>query len=942
MTPPRGRSVIGAALVVSLSVGGGSLPAAVAAVPAVTVKVGRAETFSHLEFVGAQPVSVRRDGSDLVLRFPAVAAPDLAELRADPPPFLKTASAVAAAGGGVELRLTLAEGADVRVGRADGTTYVNLFSAAPAANAPDSTPAPRADPVPQSGAVKLQAELQEGRLLLHFPWRAPLGAAAFRRGDAVWVVFDAKARLDLSEAPKDLAEMGKLEVVPAEHALAIRIAVRPETLASLSADGSTWTLALGESVDAKPAPVKLKPVDASLAAQLPGATGVFWLNDPAVGDRLAVVTALGPAKGAAPSTYVDAAVLPSVQGLAIEPLASDLTVVSDGDVVRIGRPSGLSLSPPSTVAREVASPVMGLPQAAALPGLIDFNGWSQTGPAGFLARYDQLLAAAAEESAKGAAGGVQARLGLARFLVGSELAFEAIGQLDLLAKTTPAMLQDPEFRGLRGAARAIAGRYKDAEADFSFPALAADPASALWRGYIDAKLDNGAAARQSFASGRAALGLFAPKWRSRFARTDAEAALAAGDPGAARNDLLIAAAAPLPPVETDALHLDQARLLEAEGHADQARPLLEDASRSAYGGVAAPALLQATEIDLQSGKLAPEDAIKVLDSLRFRWRGDATELETVRALGRIYLAQGRYRDALEALRAAGRNLPDLPEAAAVQADLASAFKTLFLGGGADGLPPVQALGLFFDFKDLTPIGADGDEMVRKLARRLVDVDLLDQAAELLKYQADNRLDGVPRAEVDTDLALIQLMNHQPEQALDAIDASRSTLLPKELAARRRILQARALAALGRYDAADELLENDGSPDALDTRAEVAWGRRDWKTAAALLDEELGDRWRSAEPLGGLDAGRLLRAGIAYSLAGDESGLARLRERYGKLAATSPQPDSLRVALAGLEPGAYSASDYAKATSDADAFAGWVAAMKTRLMNAPLGGGTAKS
>ena len=32
-----------------------------------------------------------------------------------------------------------------------------------------------------------------------FPWKAPLGAAMFRRGDAVWVVFDAKARLDVAK-----------------------------------------------------------------------------------------------------------------------------------------------------------------------------------------------------------------------------------------------------------------------------------------------------------------------------------------------------------------------------------------------------------------------------------------------------------------------------------------------------------------------------------------------------------------------------------------------------------------------------------------------------------------------------------------------------------------------------------------------------------------------
>src|SRR5436190_869833 len=105
-------------------------------------------------------------------------------------------------------------------------------------------------------------------------------------------------------------------------------------------------------------------------------------------------------------------------------------------------------------------------------------------------------------------------------------------------------------------------------------------------------------------------------------------------------------------------------------------------------------------------------------SLRYRWRGDATELETIRALGQLYLAQGRYREALEALRSAGKRLPDLPEALQLQADLSAAFRTLFLDGSADGLEPIQALALFYDFKELTPLGADGDLMVRKLVRRL--------------------------------------------------------------------------------------------------------------------------------------------------------------------------------------------------------------------------------
>ena len=38
--------------------------------------------------------------------------------------------------------------------------------------------------------------------------------------------------------------------------------------------------------------------------------------------------------------------------------------------------------------------------------------------------------------------------------------------------------------------------------------------------------------------------------------------------------------------------------------------------------------------------------------------------------------------------------------------------------------------MFYEFRELTPIGRRGDEMIRRLADRLVAVDLLDQAGEL--------------------------------------------------------------------------------------------------------------------------------------------------------------------------------------------------------------------
>jgi hypothetical protein len=576
-----------------------------------------------------------------------------------------------------------------------------------------------------------------------------------------------------------------------------------------------------------------------------------------------------------------------------------------------------------------------------MPALIDYDHWPKTGEGGFLPRYNALLdAATAESGNRDRDGPVAARLALARFLVGSELAFEAIGVLNDTARTHPELLENAEFRGLRGAARVMARRYKEADADFSAPVLADDPSSALWRALIAAKQAQWAEVRAQFTKGGEAYALFSPTWRARFARADAEAALKQGDLVGAEARINLALMEKVDPLEELAARLVQARVLEAEGHKDRALRIYAALSGAPLESLSAPALLRATQIRLEQGSITPVQASVVYDNLRYRWRGDATELEAIRALGQLYLVQGRYREALEALRSTGGR-QDLPEAVQLQTDLAAGFRALFLDGMADGLEPVQALALFYDFKELTPLGADGDLMVRKLVRRLVDVDLLPQAAELLKYQADNRLDGVPRAQVSTDLAVIYLMDRKPEQALVAINASRTTVLPAALTAERRLVEARAWTGLGRYDSALEILDKDASKEAQDLRAEITWKQKDWATAGPLFEKALGERFKAAGPLSNEEEGKLLRAGVAYSLAGDTGSLARLQQRYQGFYDQAHNPDALRIALSGEPMGRLSVADFGRVTADNAMFAGWVAKMKDRFRTARAPVGTGK-
>ena len=925
---------------------GAAFAAASASASPMEIRVGQSNGFSRIEFhwKGNVGYTTRRQGDDVIVRFSRDADPDMSRLRVDPPPFLKTAS-LHRQGKILEVVLTLQPGADAKPGQDLDAIFVNLFPK-PAEGPQAPPPAPKVDPLPAGGVVRMEGEIAQGQVLLHFPWKAPLGAAVFRRGESVWLVFDTPAKLDVSKAPAETSMFKGLTVVNGAGYSAVRVASPSLATVKAWADGGTWTLALGPGVQKPAAPIKAERDTDSpapgLRAQVSGATKSLWLDDPVVGDRIAVVTALGPAKGVpGRRSYVDFALLPSAQGLAFEPAVADLNVAVDGEWVRISRPKGLDISTVVAAAGAKGKPVasaLGLPQPAAMPGLVDFAQWSRTGEMGFMARYSQLQNAAADEAGREAAGdraaGLNARMSLARFLVGSELSYEGIGVLNLLMRHHQELAGDPEFRGLRGAARAMAGRYQEAENDFSTPVLADDPASSLWRGYIAAKGNDWQASADAFAKGMSAMNQFTPAWQSRFARAYAETALETGKLSFASTEVALSIAQTKDPVEQLRTRLIQARLIDAMGYPKRALPLYDAIARAPLDLLSAPAQMHAAELRLQLGQISQTQAIGLLDGLRFRWRGDRVELELIRNLGRLYLQGGHYREALDTLRSAVNSPIQAPEMADIHNDMTSTFRALFLDGQADGMEPVQAVALWYDFKDLTPVGSDGDLMVRKLARRLVDVDLLSDAENLLKYQVDNRLDGVARGQVATDLATLYIMDRKPEAAIQAINDSRTTILPKALQDQRRMIEARAWLALNQNDHALELMGKDTSAEADGVRAEVAWNVRDWPRAGALMEKILGDRWKTTTPLAPEQEALLLRAGVAYSMANDYAALERLRGHFGGFVDQARSAEALHVALAGPDSLPALTRDFGKVAAAADLFAGWVERMKQKFKDAP--------
>src|SRR5208283_4045916 len=101
-----------------------------------------------------------------------------------------------------------------------------------------------------------------------------------------------------------------------------------------------------------------------------------------------------------------------------------------------------------------------------------------------------------------------------------------------------------------------------------------------------------------------------------------------------------------------------------------------------------------------------------LDKLRFSWREQSFEFNLLLRYAELQNESGDYASALRALRSLINYYPedrDTPKAVKLMSDI---FNRLYLEGQADTMPPVSAIGLYDEFRDLTPTGAQGDEMIR--------------------------------------------------------------------------------------------------------------------------------------------------------------------------------------------------------------------------------------
>jgi tetratricopeptide (TPR) repeat protein len=807
-------------------------------------------------------------------------------------------------------------------------------SAAPAAPVPQPNPvadaAKPADTKPADASGKVAVELVHNgaNLKLTFPFGTPAPAAVFHRADMLWLVFDSKAAIDLTALDGESSRTIRgYDFTQTDGADIVRLKLDRPHLSSVAADGAVWTVEIGDSVLEPSHALDITrnligPNRSSVTVAFDEPQKMHRLTDPEIGDTLDVVTGFAPARGFIDAQdFIEFRALASTQGVVIEPLADDVNVDLAPDKVVVGRPTGLTLS----------TSLQTLLKGTGLrPVMFDSQIWGFDRQASYDERQAHLIAAAAAapETQR-----MAPRLDLARFYLARDMYPEAKGVLDVsLAGDRPGA-EGVSAVVLRAVAEVMMNRPDDALTDLATPAVGDQHDAPLWRALAYARQGKWSQARAGFKTVEAAVATLPVELQRVALKDEMRSAIEVGDFNGASTQLNDFETIGVPHDMEPVMAILMGRLAEGMGRTEDALSAYRTAADSWDRPAAAQGVLRETALRYQIGDLKRDDVINRLESLTTVWRGDETEIEALKLLAHLYTEDGRYRDAFYVMRSAMASHPDSEMTRQIQDEAAATFDSLFLAGKGDAMPAIDALALFYDFRELTPIGTRGDEMIRRLADRLVSVDLLDQAADLLQYQVDHRLQGAGRAQVATRLAVIYLMNRKADRALATLRATRTADLSNELRNQRLLLEGRALSDLGRHDLAFEVVASVDGPEAIRLRSDILWAARKWDESAEQIELMYGDRYKDFAPLSDVERQDILRAEIGYALGEDTLGLGRFRDKYAAKMAATPDARAFDIVSAPLGTSGAEFGAIAHAAASVDTLESFLRDMKARYPDA---------
>ncbi|USG59827.1 hypothetical protein NBZ79_11630 [Sneathiella marina] len=740
------------------------------------------------------------------------------------------------------------------------------------------------------------ANLKDGFRLI-FPWKSPVAMSMFESEGEYWVIFDRYARADFGNLNGPYKFLvSKSEQQTHREATLLRFSFRDGYSPKISKVNDDWHVdfQLGATL-AIENPMEIQTQKASLSGPrlfIPAVTNgkTIEFEDTETGIHWAAIPLNTSGWAMASLREFEHVTLPqTIQGAAIKRINENVEIAREENGVSVAVKPAQQLAHSAEMKKQAEktrkltkpTPIFQTAQTVKL------QEWRQVSPLQFTLRKQELQKqiVTAPKNEK-----LNALMALAKYYVGHSFFSDARGVLSRIKAEFPKMEKDQDFRLLVGLSDLGLNHLKEAEANLYHADFDGDVEIAPWRGALSAAQGNWQGAIESLNYGSGAFGIYEPVHQDQFNLLWARAALEDFDVNLAKKALSR--------VKKPTLLKHQAEKALLEGvMAFQLSDLpaatmhFTKAIDLGYRPVAERSRFEKVNNDLVGNKISPEEAIAALEKLDFGWRGDDLEINIQKRLGDLYVATGSIGDGLDTYKRIVHYFPKSPYSRDLGRKMNDIFAELFLEGGADKLSPIKALAIYYQYRELTPVGKKGDDMIRILADRLARVDLLEQSAQLLEHQVNFRLKGLDKANAGTKLAVIHLWNKKPANSLKVLYKTRWRQLSPKAHKERLYIEARAQADLQNYPVALDLISRDNSEEADMLRADIYWKSKNWAAVIPALEKLILRKIDAADPeKQKLDRQRIMQLAVARSLHEDTSGIKTMRTKYrSRMEGTSDSP-----------------------------------------------------
>ncbi|KAF8818698.1 hypothetical protein [Rickettsia endosymbiont of Cardiosporidium cionae] len=165
-----------------------------------------------------------------------------------------------------------------------------------------------------------------------------------------------------------------------------------------------------------------------------------------------------------------------------------------------------------------------------------------------------------------------------------------------------------------------------------------------------------------------------------------------------------------------------------------------------------------------------KDAIQLLNSIKLSWRGGDLEYDILTTLAGYYENQGDFINSLRTYQYVMKMFFNTKNLSEIDHKSKELFKKIFLFDRfTQEIDNIKFIALFYEFKDLSPIGSVGDRIVMNVIDKLIELDLLSEASNLLMHQIKYRLKGNEKIVKANQLAMLLTKLGKYEESISVLN-----------------------------------------------------------------------------------------------------------------------------------------------------------------------------